>query len=547
MLRVPLRVGAISACLLLAIWMGLPGNAAAQPRSPEDVPVALLPNPLQPIEAYVFQLLSPIRAYGVDRRRITADRLAEMEADRILEQRSEVIGHVLGHDLHNDGRVTLEEARAVIRREQAYGRRERSSSQLDEAVRREAQEIMAADADGDAVIEFDELRSHADTQARRLAARTRDLRTLRALLALDPNGDGVLTVSELEAKARDVFRKFDKNGNDLINAGEGDALRQARRGVVQTSSAKPCALPQPENADEIVLLGTYEGQSVSPVSVAGQDRETSTTTLLVEEGDGSLFVVLAAYDGMIWQFKGATGRIARVAVLPRKADEGPGAGVTGLPSERVTFLEPGSCFSYFSDGDSGQARLARAVVEQTLGRPVDHLLGQYSFRAMRIPSGKVEEIEDKRRVPIIIGPGNRRFEIRQDGETLSLEEAGREGPEGVDRRLWSDLHRFYPGGIATIDADEVVAPGPVELYEVLPQQAGLLQLMQEGAIVRLSDGMLHIVKPIPRFPAGLNGGHSVEFLLGEGIPMPAGSPGHSCVHLEETGKPAPEMRRRCRR
>lgn len=38
-----------------------------------------------------------------------------------------------------------------------------------------------------------------------------------------------------------------------------------------------------------------------------------------------------------------------------------------------------------------------------------------------------------------------------------------------------------------------------------------------------------------RFPAGLNGGHSVRFMLAKGVPMPEGSPGHSEVLSEETG------------
>ncbi len=48
-------------------------------------------------------------------------------------------------------------------------------------------------------------------------------------------------------------------------------------------------------------------------------------------------------------------------------------------------------------------------------------------------------------------------------------------------------------------------------------------------------GELKIVKKL-RFPAGLSGGHSVAFILGKGVPMPEGSPGHSRVVSEETGQ-----------
>jgi len=35
----------------------------------------------------------------------------------------------------------------------------------------------------------------------------------------------------------------------------------------------------------------------------------------------------------------------------------------------------------------------------------------------------------------------------------------------------------------------------------------------------------------------LYGAHSVTFVLGTGVPMPAGTPGHSCVVSEATGRP----------
>jgi len=38
-----------------------------------------------------------------------------------------------------------------------------------------------------------------------------------------------------------------------------------------------------------------------------------------------------------------------------------------------------------------------------------------------------------------------------------------------------------------------------------------------------------------KFPAELNGAHSVKFLLLRGVPDPDGSPGHSDLVSEETG------------
>lgn len=44
-----------------------------------------------------------------------------------------------------------------------------------------------------------------------------------------------------------------------------------------------------------------------------------------------------------------------------------------------------------------------------------------------------------------------------------------------------------------------------------------------------------IRKPVAGFAAGLAGADAVTFILGKGIPMPAGDPGHSAVLDAETG------------
>lgn len=78
---------------------------------------------------------------------------------------------------------------------------------------------------------------------------------------------------------------------------------------------------------------------------------------------------------------------------------------------------------------------------------------------------------------------------------------------------------------------------------MLPQQAGLIQLVQQGALTQNSSGEFPIHRKI-RFPAGLAGAHSVKFLLLRGVPLPDGDPAHSEVVSEETGQPIKFERRR---
>ena len=112
----------------------------------------------------------------------------------------------------------------------------------------------------------------------------------------------------------------------------------------------------------------------------------------------------------------------------------------------------------------------------------------------------------------------------------------------------------------------VIATGPLESYEILPGDTGIAELMRAGSIVSrprqsfvgpdnqplkmaspYRGNFFEIVKPIPRFPAGLSGQDAVTFVLADGVPMPGGNPGMSCVLDGKTGQPlneSPICRRR---
>ena len=124
-------------------------------------------------------------------------------------------------------------------------------------------------------------------------------------------------------------------------------------------------------------------------------------------------------------------------------------------------------------------------------------------------------------------------------------------PEGFDKNEWKSVLRFNSGGVAVIDPKSVLSKTKVEPYQVMPNQAGIAQLVAKGSLV-ISDRHMEaieisgdhpgrrsymplyykIVSDIGRFPAELTGAHSVKFLLGKDVKMPKGSPGHSCVQRE---------------
>ena len=87
---------------------------------------------------------------------------------------------------------------------------------------------------------------------------------------------------------------------------------------------------------------------------------------------------------------------------------------------------------------------------------------------------------------------------------------------------------YHAGGVVDIAPASVVAGQLVTAYDVLPEEAGLLQLAIQGALVHDAQGAFVVRRPM-RFPGGLGGAHSVRFIVPKGVPRPTGNPGQSRV------------------
>lgn len=274
--------------------------------------------------------------------------------------------------------------------------------------------------------------------------------------------------------------------------------------------ATSCEMPEAPAVDEVILFGSYEGDTISTAAIAGQDATTNTARVVVAPGDTQLYLVLTALKPIIWRFEGATSRIDRTVLIGHGTQ-----GVTGLPAAVVTDRSgTEDCPGYFYDAQSPDGVAIRGSVERALGRPVDVIGSSYSVGTLSLPSMTVEASIPPSDVP----PG-------LDPEVYGL------------LGLW-----FNPGGVVEIDPALVVSAARADTYEVLPSGFGLAQLVATGALDPRGSsvffgGDFYIARAIPRFPADLTGAQAVAFLLGRGVPLPAGTPGHSCVISEETGLP----------
>ena len=479
--------------------------------------------------------------------------------DQILAsaQRAQRVHQWASLDLDGDGRVTRAEAeRAKLPQAMTALRpqgitadptRKQIAAILDKLVA----ETMGQDIDGDGAVTLAEvLQAGVPNAVQQAAAQRAMTRALLVPLALDRNADGVVSAAEFDTSVVEAFAAIDADGDGMLGPGELEAGRQRgneRQRLLQqvaasAAKAKACAFPAPPRGAKIIQLGTYQGEALSNVSIGGDEVETSVAQIAIEAGDDPLYIVAASYEAMIWQFTGATERVAMfIAAAQQPAAGGrPRVGVTGLSAARIYIAPQANCLNHFSNAKGSDGLVAKGELSGLLGRLADDMIGVYALSKVALPSG-------------IVSPG-----AAYPNRLATSEMAPGAG-------LWKEVLRSQPGGVAVNDPARVVAALPVRRYEVLPQAAGLAQLLDEGAlevagearVIEIGKGApafsgtfqewarrhgsrtvpteFRIVKKM-RFPAGLNGGHSVRFILAKGVPMPDGSPGHSAVISEETGQ-----------
>ena len=283
--------------------------------------------------------------------------------------------------------------------------------------------------------------------------------------------------------------------NDQIN--KTSVLSQQEASIKNLSndvgiSSSGCEIPEVDEKDKLILLSAHRGAAFSNVTVSGPDKSTSAEEVIIKEGEGSIYLVLTSSDRMIWLISGATDRISHVVLTnpsgPRNGIIG--LGVSGVDKSRVHFLRnPEIYLTDFTKADSAEATQAKDALRSLAGRNPDQI-------------SAIEELD------LVNKPAN-----DLNGELLR-----RPPPEAIE-----------------FDPADVISELPAELYEVLPEKAGLSQLIREGKIKRTRRRGYHINEKI-RIPSGLNGANAVTFYVPIGVPKPDGNLGHSRVCFEATNK-----------
>ncbi|WP_322517396.1 EF-hand domain-containing protein [Rhodopseudomonas palustris] len=450
---------------------------------------------------------------------------------RTAQFRSSTLAQLTRADLDQDGAVTAEELRTLLRFERQIGR---LAVQTIDRVEASVAKMMSWDADGDGLVSFAEAQIATQTIPTMDAPGTNSATdVLETLMAFDADGDGAVTWSELKTAFETFFRTLDTDQDGIISSKEYAAYHA--RAYDSTPGAEEsirrfeakvhakCAMPKASSSAKVVVLGTHQTNALSNVALGSMDDVTRAGTIIVEPGSEPLYLVITNFVATIWQFTGAVDRIERVVLASKYA-----SGATGLPAERVTSLPAKVCLPHSSNVDVDAADTAIAV-ERDIGRAPDLVFGRSELTSFGLPSGAVQLRGNQKPNTILTpryGPAS-----STTGDTSNVD-----AQMHAIASLEQQLLRFSPGGVIEIDPAKVISSAAVASYDVLPEEAGLLQLMRSGALTQEPDGTFLIHRKI-RFPAGLAGAHSVKFLILRDTPQPIGDPIHCRIAREREDKP----------
>ncbi|MEM6493968.1 MAG: hypothetical protein AAF650_06270 [Pseudomonadota bacterium] len=514
--RLPFRLATLAALVTASL---APAPAAAQD-TPNDAPQNAIAEPpfsetlLQSLrtnanrEEYIAQTLRPLRQLDEDQNGLDERDVERQQATERARARASAAQRILSVDFNADLKVERAEMLEYLPGDMA--RRESAADRL----------FRRYDKDGDGVITLEEALAVEPRQRRRANANI-----VPELLALDPNGDGRITALELTGIAGAVFDYFDVDRSGTLSREETEAVRAERelaREVRQRREAG-CFFKPPSAKARVIAFAPYGGQTISSVYVGSPNIETGLIDVAVEPGSQPLFLVLRTYDSVVWRFTGATDRIERVVAGSyetgnREVEYERGStsaiGVMGIAKDRVRITNQ-NCLPDYSDQREIDAGVPQEAFAALFGRKPDVIERQNPIGRLSVPS-------------------------LQSARVKSSESPG--VMDGFDPEIWKDAIHFHAGGLAMIETGDVVAAEPVGDYDVLPNKFGLAKLVASGHLSFEGDAFYKrkftLLKPIARWPASMNGSLSTAFVKPEGVPMPAGELGHSCVLSVEQGAKA---------
>jgi Ca2+-binding EF-hand superfamily protein len=149
---------------------------------------------------------------------ITEDNIKQKVDEKLQYQKKEQLLEWNFFDVNKDGNVTPDEMASLLIGGKCFTNGVENSREFcDENAKKNIQDRMKADANGDNIITQAEMAAipHDLEQAT-----SNTLDSMRAYLALDPNHDGKMTIDELKSVSNQAFSLLDADNNDIISLEE---------------------------------------------------------------------------------------------------------------------------------------------------------------------------------------------------------------------------------------------------------------------------------------------------------------------------------------
>ncbi|WP_119308786.1 hypothetical protein [Cohaesibacter haloalkalitolerans] len=411
----------------------------------------------------------------------------------VAKARAMLAAGILQYDFNSDGIIDDKdyESLSALMPERRLMKAQAAISKIDEA------------GNGDGKVSFEELYQYSSETAQHQQDQKK---RPDSLMRFDTNHDGKVVFEEILKAVHSVQVTQSPSAKETSVQDAVPQKPKTKAAAVETKE-QACILPQPSEKAEIIYLNGSASKALSSVAVNGLEDETAAAMINIESGNRPLFIISAFSGSAVLKFTGDTSRIEKLVVSELG---GKRQGIVGLKANQVEFTAQENCAPpYIGSPESGKAQLAESRLALALGHAVDKVIVARAFHTIGLPSGAIGE--------------NMRWNL--DYRTRD--------PRRIIENKFRD---FYPYGVEQFEVNDVIASGKVTAYDILPHIAGLIQLLDAGSLGLTDDEYFIIKKPISHFPAGMYGTFGGTFLLEEGVPLPAGNPGHAVVYDLATGK-----------
>lgn len=279
-----------------------------------------------------------------------------------------------------------------------------------------------------------------------------------------------------------------------------------------------CTIPLPESYERVTVIYGDGPAELSDHHLGEADRKTRLVTVHIEDNNAQNYLVLSAREQTIWRIIGDVESITRIVALGASQIGPNGAGIIGVPADRIHFTSPDLAAL---DGvtRTSCSRLAPACIpSQWFGTDLD---ARISFHPKPVqPRQHVDEIV--------------RWQSGWQGRSAGVISIGRPSRAGA---------------LVAISPELVVSQKPAQAYEMLPGSLGLKALIESGALIPASARQSeHIIQHYAetfsarytsRFDPTFRMIPTIDYIVTRAITLPPELP--PTALLVVSGVPAPEM------